>query len=128
MTVGVLDAVTTAEYPYIYAGDDPINFTDPSGACVLCTKHIKRAAKKVGCAVKKHPGWAVAAVAFGVAGVATAGLGVAVLGGGLAEGSFAGLGSLAGTEAIHVGGTFVLAGELGIAGSAASGYAASKGC
>jgi hypothetical protein len=25
--------VTTAEYFYDYAGDDPVNFTDPSGAC-----------------------------------------------------------------------------------------------
>lgn len=42
-----IERIRTAQCRYIYAGDDPINYTDPSGACVLCTKHVKRTVRSV---------------------------------------------------------------------------------
>ena len=79
----------------------------------------------VACTVTQHPGWVVAGVGFSVVALATGGLGVAVLAGVLPDGAIAGLGSLEGLDAVHVGGTFLVIGSMSASGAIASFYEAS---
>jgi RHS repeat-associated protein len=112
---------------YLYVGDDPVNYVDPSGLCWSGLCWAKHAAQKVGCTFKRHPVLASATVVLGAAALAMTGVGVAgLVGGGISAGTLGGLG--VGIEGAHGALALVQGGAVLGGGAAAAGYGATRRC